>query len=49
LLKDTQYDEFVNGKPLRKKGDFIYIPSGNTIEIKNSGEGEVQYAFFELK
>jgi hypothetical protein len=49
LLKDSPYDEYVNGKLLRKKGDFIYIPSGNDIEIKNIGVGEVQYAFFELK
>ena len=49
LLKDIQYDDTVNGKVFRKKGDFIYIPSGNTIAFKNIGMGEVRYAFFELK
>lgn len=48
-LKDSDYDDSVNGKTLRKKGDFIYIPSGSLIEIKIKGTGRDEYAFFELK
>jgi hypothetical protein len=48
-LKDIPYDDYINGKSMRKQGDFIYIPAGNPIEIKKVNAGEDEYAFFELK
>jgi hypothetical protein len=33
----------------RKKGDFAYMESGNSIEIENDGSGNAEFAFFELK
>jgi hypothetical protein len=48
-LTDSEYSVFVNEKPLHKKGDFIYVPSGKQIEIRNGGDGRDQFAFFELK
>jgi len=48
-IKDSPCEGSVNGKLLLNKGDYIYIPSGNPIEIKNGGTGNIQYAFFELR
>jgi hypothetical protein len=39
----------VNNKSFYKKGDWLYIPSGKTIEIANGGTTNVAMAFFELK
>jgi hypothetical protein len=38
-----------NGMVLGKKGDFTYYRSGSTIEIKNEGSGNTEFAFFELR
>jgi hypothetical protein len=48
-LKDSPCKGSVNKKLLLKKGDFIYIPTGNNIDIKNEETGEVHYVFFELR
>jgi hypothetical protein len=48
-IKDSPGEGSVNGKLFLKKGDYIYIPSGNPIKIKNAGTGDIQYAFFELR
>jgi redox-sensitive bicupin YhaK (pirin superfamily) len=39
----------VNEKFFHKKGDFIYIPSGNKIHFNNAGTDKSEFAFFELK
>ena len=36
-------------KFFRQKGDFIYIPSGIQIVIRNGGKDNTEFAFFELK
>ncbi len=48
-LTDSNLDISVNGKSLNKKGDFIYIPSGNPVEIKNGRNGNDRLGVFELK
>jgi hypothetical protein len=39
----------VNEKLFRVKGDFFYIPSGQTIHLRNSGGCTSQFAFLEIK
>lgn len=39
----------VNGKPFRKKGDFLFIPSKKKIEFNNNSATAGKLAFFELK
>jgi hypothetical protein len=46
---DSSKAVYVNEKSFHKKGDFLYIPSGHSIEIKNNGAGKSEFAFFELK
>jgi hypothetical protein len=48
-LTDSNSDISVNGKSINKKGDFIYIPSGSPIEIKNRKNGIDRFGVFELK
>jgi hypothetical protein len=48
-ISDSKFDVQINEKYLHKKGDFIYIPSGNKVVIQNGGKGKDQFAFFELK
>ena len=48
-LTDSKNDVQANGKYFHKKGDFIYIPSGKPVEIKNGDNGKDEFAFFELK
>ncbi len=48
-LTDSNLDITVNGKSLNKMGDFIYISSGNPIEIKNGINGKDRFGVFELK
>jgi len=31
------------------KGDFVYVETGNAIEVKNEGSKMMEFAFFELK
>lgn len=40
----------VNGKPFRKKGDYLFVPAGTELVISNEkGTGDVQFAVFTLK
>jgi hypothetical protein len=39
----------VNKELLQKKGDFSYIPSGQSLNIKNSGSNKTGFAFLEIK
>jgi hypothetical protein len=39
----------VNLKSLSQKADFIYIPSGQSIDLKNEGARKSEFVFFELK
>jgi hypothetical protein len=48
-LTDSEFNIHVNGKSLRKKGDYIYIPSGKPFGILNSGDDKGEFGFFELK
>jgi hypothetical protein len=49
LLTDSVESIRINEKSFHKKGDFLYIPSGTAIEIKNGGTPKAVFAFFELK
>ena len=49
LLTDTVESIYVNDKPFHKKGNYLYIPSGTSFEIKNAAMGKAEFAFFELK
>jgi hypothetical protein len=42
-------NQLAHGKSFRQKGDFAYMESGNSIEIKYEGSGIAEFAFFELK
>jgi hypothetical protein len=48
-LTDSKNNIQVNGKPLLKMGDYIYIPSGNSFEIINGENRKDELGFFELK
>lgn len=39
----------VHGTALRKKGDYVFIPSGAKLDFGNDGQKDVQLAVFELK
>jgi hypothetical protein len=49
LLTDSVESIYVNEKSFHKKGDYLYIPSGTSFEIKNAALGKAEFAFFELK
>lgn len=49
LTSDPPSGTKVNAKSFNRKGDFIYIPAGEKIEIKNGGPDNSVFAFFELK
>ncbi|HEY2649789.1 MAG TPA: hypothetical protein VGI38_11385 [Puia sp.] len=49
LLKDSVSSVQANKKDFQKKGDFLYVSSGTSIEVKNKGGTEATFAFFELK
>ena len=49
LLTDSVESIHVYEKVFQKKGDFQYIPSETSLEIKNGGRAEAEFAFFELK
>jgi hypothetical protein len=42
-------NQLAHENSFHKKGDFAYMESGNSIEIKNDGSGNAEFAFFELK
>jgi ethanolamine utilization protein EutQ (cupin superfamily) len=39
----------VNKKPFSKKGDFLFIPAGESIEFSSKEEKEYSFAVLELK
>lgn len=39
----------INEKSFMVKGDYLFIPSGKSVEIKNAGSVPDEFAFFELK
>jgi hypothetical protein len=49
LLTDSAASVHANAKDFHKKGDFLYISSGTSLEIKNGGHDKATFAFFELK
>jgi len=49
LLTDSAGSFRVNGKSLRKKGDYNYIQSGIDIHMNNDAKDKTEFAFFELK
>jgi hypothetical protein len=49
LLSDSVETTQVNEKSFTQKGEFLYIPSGKSISLKNNGKGNAVFAFFELK
>ncbi|HEY2349805.1 MAG TPA: hypothetical protein VGH64_12340 [Puia sp.] len=49
LLTDSVSSVHVNKKDFQKKGDFLYVSSGTSIEAENKGKTEAAFAFFELK
>lgn len=46
---DSGKTMIINGKPLRKKGDYIFIPANEKIDFFNKGGSAGKLAFFELK
>jgi hypothetical protein len=48
-LTDSVNDFRVNEKSFHLKGDWLYIPAGFPIKIKNGGLVKAEFAFFELK
>jgi hypothetical protein len=44
-LTDSEYNIHVNGKSLRKMGDYIYIPSGKPFGLLNGGNGKTNLDF----
>jgi quercetin dioxygenase-like cupin family protein len=48
-LSDSVETMQVNEKSFTQKGEFLYIPSGKPISLKNNGKGNAVFAFFELK
>jgi hypothetical protein len=49
LLTDSATSVRINEKDFQKKGDYLYIPSGAQLGIKNDGQEKATFAFFELK
>jgi hypothetical protein len=49
LLSDSATSVQTNEKSFQKKGDYLYIPAGTALNIRNSGESKAEFAFFELK
>ncbi len=53
--ENMRVEELLNGgktaqeKLFHLKGDFIYIPSGSRIIIRNGGKDKTEFGFFELK
>jgi hypothetical protein len=48
-LSDATGDLSVNKKPFSKKGDYLFIPSGDEISIVNKSGKEESFALIELK
>jgi len=48
-LSDALNNVLVNKKPFSKKGDFLFIPPGESIEFSNNEEKEYSFALLELK
>ena len=49
LLSDSTELVQANGKSFHKKGDYLYISSGNLISIENDGSAKAVFVFFELR
>jgi hypothetical protein len=49
LLNDSTKSVVVNQKDFQKKGDYLYIPSGTKLGLKNESQNKATFAFFELK
>jgi hypothetical protein len=49
LLTDSVESIHANEKSFHRKGDFLYIPSGTSFEMRNGGLAKAEFAFFELK
>jgi hypothetical protein len=49
LLTDSVGPVRVNKKDFQKKGDYLYISSGTSLDLKNTGSTIAEFAFFELK
>jgi hypothetical protein len=48
-LSDAITDVMVNKKTFSKKGDFVFIPAGESIEFSNRNKNEYSFAILELK
>jgi hypothetical protein len=48
-LSDPDTKVLANQKYFYKKGDFVYIPNGKNLSIKNKQDRTAEFAFFELK
>jgi len=48
-LSDSADPVQINEKSFNKKGDWLYIKSGNTILIKGAGTSKTAFGFFELR
>ena len=48
-LSDATNKVMVNKKPFNKKGDFLFIPAGESIAFTNNEEKEYSFAVLELK
>ena len=42
-------DVKVYGSALHKKGDYVFVPAGTALNLKNSGQGDAKLALMELK
>lgn len=50
LLTDAMGNLAVNNKPFAKKGDYLFIPAGNSsTSFINKGSADQHFVFFELK
>lgn len=49
LLTDSVISVRINEKDFQKKGDYLYVPSGVHLRMKNDGPEKATFAFFELK
>ena len=48
-LSDATNNVMVNKKTFSKKGDFLFVPAGESIEFSNRVENEYSFALLELK
>ena len=48
-LSDATNNVMVNKKTFSKKGDFLFIPAGESIEFSNREENEYSFVLLELK